>query len=345
MDARTFLHRLSHRDDAAAESARVGARFLGAADMQRLRQLEFSTVRRVRGALSGRHSSRQRGQSVEFNDYRQYMPGDDPADVDWKAYGRSDRLYIKLYEHESELSTTILVDGSASMDFRGCDAPPPGTRRVTARGETVSAAGPSKIELAGSIAAALGFLLVQRSDRVALGIAAKGTARVDRPGVSMAHLQEMLSALDGHACAGDAALPAAIEAAARRSRRRGILVVISDFLDDPDATVAALAEASARGHEPILFQTMHAEELDLPRGGAGLFVDSESGERVRVHLDDIRQDYMRVMAEFLERFDRMTRSLGIDRTLIHTGEDRFEALARYLQRRGGSAGPLSRGAR
>ncbi len=335
MDARTFLHRIRHRNDAHGDGAPVGARFLAPGDMQRLRHLEFSTTRRVRGALSGRHSSRQRGQSVEFNDYRQYMPGDDPADVDWKAYGRSDRLYIKLYEHESELSTTILLDGSASMDFRGCDAPPPGTKRVTARGETVPASGPSKFELAGSVAAALAFLLVQRSDRVALAIAADGTVRAERPGVSMAHLTQMLAALDGHACAGEAALPAAIESVVRRSRRRGILVVVSDFIDDPDATVAALAEAAARGHEPILFQTLHAEELELPRGGAGLFVDSESGERVRVHLDDIRDSYARAMTDFLERFDRMTRSLGIERTLLHTGEDRFLALERFLQRRGG----------
>jgi uncharacterized protein (DUF58 family) len=335
MDARTFLHRIRHRDDASAEGARTGARFLSPADMQRLRHLEFSTARRVRGALSGRHSSRQRGQSVEFNDYRQYMPGDDPADVDWKAYGRSDRLYIKLYEHESELSTTILLDGSASMDFRGCDAPPPGSKRVTAGGQTVDAAGPSKFELAGSIAAALAFLLVQRNDRVALGIAANGKARMERPGVSMAHLQQVLAALDGHVCGGDAALPAAIEAVVRRSRRRGMLVVVSDFIDDPDATVAALAEASARGHEPILFQTLHAEELLLPRGGAGLFVDSENGERVRVHLDDIREEYTRAMSDFLDRFQRMTRAIGIDRTLMHTGEDRFLALERFIQRRGG----------
>ncbi len=337
MDASTFLHRLRNRDEREGDGVLPGARFLTPSDMQRLRHLEFSTARRVRGTFSGRHSSRQRGQSVEFNDYRQYMPGDDPGDVDWKVYGRSDRLYIKLYEHESELTTTLLVDGSASMDFRGCDAPQPqkngGTKRLDASG-AIAALGRSKYELAGSIAAALAFLLIQRSDRVALGIACEGLGAYDRPGVSMTHLRQLLGTLDAHGPAKAAALPAAIDGLLRRSRRRGLLVVVSDFLDDTDATVAALAEASARGHEIVLFQTLHAEELVLPRGGTGMFVDSESGERVRVHLDDIREDYERAMEEFLERFRRMTAGLGFDRTLVHTGESHFAVIERYLLRRG-----------
>ncbi len=322
MDASTFLHRLRNRDEQSGGSALPGARFLTPTDMQRLRHLEFSTARRVRGTFSGRHSSRQRGQSVEFNDYRQYMPGDDPGDVDWKVYGRSDRLYIKLYEHESELTTTLLVDGSASMDFRGCG------------GAGAAALGRSKYELAGSIAAALAFLLIQRSDRVALGVACGGLAAYDRPGVSMTHLRQLLGTLDGHAPSKVASLPEAIDGVLRRSRRRGLLVVISDFIDDTDATVAALAEAGARGNEVVLFQTLHAEELVLPAGGAGLFIDSESGERVRVHLDDIRAEYERTMTEFLDRFRRMTGGLGFDRTLVHTGEDHFGMLERYLLRRG-----------
>jgi uncharacterized protein (DUF58 family) len=333
MDASTFLHRLKKRDEASDRSL-PGARFLSPSDMQRLRHLELSTVRRVRGTFSGRHSSRQRGQSVEFNDYRQYMPGDDPADVDWKAYGRTDRLYIKLYEHESELTTTLLIDGSASMAFRGCDAPPPGTKVFDIKGALSDRDHRSKFELAGSIAAALAFLLIQRSDRVALGIASGGLATFERPGVSMAHLRQILSALDAHESKGVAGLPQAIDELLRRTKRRGLLVVISDFLDDTDATIAALAQAGARGHEIVLFHTLHQEELDLPAGGTGLFIDSESGERVRVHIDDIRQEYQQAMAEFTERLQRMAVGLGFDRVPVHTGEDHFAVLERYLLRRG-----------
>lgn len=334
MDANTFLHRLKKREEASDERGLPGARFLTPLDMQRLRHLEFSTVRRVRGTFSGRHSSRQRGQSVEFNDYRQYMPGDDPADVDWKVYGRTDRLFIKLYEHESELTTTILVDGSASMAFRGCDAPPPGAKVFDAAGARTDGQFRSKFELAGSLAAALAFLLVQRNDRVALGVARGGLDRYERPGVSMAHLRQVLGTLDEVVPQGVADLPAAVDETLRRTRRRGLLVVISDFLDDPDAAVAALAEAGARGHEVVVLHTLHADEIDLPRGGAGLFVDSESGAKVRVHVDDIREEYARAMEEFNERLRRMCLGLGFDRVPLHTGEDHFAVLERYLLRRG-----------
>ncbi|MBL9121982.1 MAG: DUF58 domain-containing protein [Phycisphaerae bacterium] len=334
MDASTFLHRLRQRDESSGERALPGARFLTPSDMQRLRHLEFSTVRRVRGTFSGRHSSRQRGQSVEFNDYRQYMPGDDPGDVDWKVYGRTDRLFIKLYEHESELTTTLLVDGSASMAFRGCDAPLPGAKLFDARGARIDGGHRSKYELAGSIAAALSFLLIQRNDRVAMGIARQGLAAYERPGVSMTHLRQLLGTLDAQDPSGIAVLPEAIEATLRRTRRRGMLVVISDFLDDCDATIGALAQANARGHEIVLFHVLHADEVDLPRGGAGLFIDSESGERVRVHVDDIRAEYTKAMEEFNERLRRMCLGLGFDRVPIHTGEDHFAMLERYLLRRG-----------
>jgi len=301
--------------------------------MQRLRHLEFSTARRVRGTFSGRHSSRQRGQSVEFNDYRQYIPGDDPADVDWKVYGRSDRLFIKLYEHESELTTTILVDGSASMAFRGCSAPATGVKVFGARGKRVVHEARSKFDVAGSVAAALAFLLVQRNDRVALGVACSGLTSYEGPGVSMLHLQRLLGAMDRHAPTGSARLPEAIDGIVRRSRRRGILVVVSDFLDDIDPTIAALAHAGARGHEIVLFQILHEEELNLPRGGNGLFIDAESSEQVRVHLDDIRVEYELGMAKFLDRMKRVSTGLGMDRTLLHTGEDHCAVLQRYLLRR------------
>lgn len=334
MDASTFLHRRRQREESESESGLPGARFLTPSDMQRLRHLEFSTVRRVRGTFSGRHSSRQRGQSVEFNDYRQYMPGDDPADVDWKVYGRSDRLFIKLYEHESELTTTLLVDGSASMAFRGCDVPPPGAKVFGAKGEIVADESRSKYELAGAIAAALAFLLIQRNDRVAIGIAKDGLAKYERPGVSMTHLRQVLGTLDSHEPHGAAALPEAIDALLRRTKRRGMLVVVSDFLDDMDASIRALSEASARGHEVVVFHTLHAEEIELPRGGAGTFIDSESGERVRVHIDDIRAEYARALAEFTARLQRMCTGLGFDRVPVHTGEDRYAILERYLLRRG-----------
>jgi uncharacterized protein (DUF58 family) len=334
MDASTFLHRLRKREETSEERGLPGARFLSPMDMQRLRHLEFSTARRVRGTFSGRHSSRQRGQSVEFNDYRQYIPGDDPGDVDWKVYARSDRLYIKLYEHESELTTTILVDGSASMAFRGCDAPMPGAKAFDARGARIEATSRSKFELAGSIAAALAFLLIQRSDRVAVGIAKDGLGAYERPGVSMTHLRQVLLTLDAHQPNGVAGLPEAIDTVLRRTRRRGMLVVISDFLDDPDAAVAALAEASARGHEVVVFHTLHAEEIELPRGGSGLFIDSESGDKVRIHNDDIRAEYAKAVEEFVERLHRMCVGLGFDRLPIHTGEDHFAMLERYLLRRG-----------
>ncbi|MDZ4753137.1 MAG: DUF58 domain-containing protein [Phycisphaerae bacterium] len=328
MNPTAFLHRLRDRGETERDDGPPGQRLLNVGDMQRLRHLEFSTRRRVRGTYLGRHSSRQRGQSVEFNEYRQYLPGDDPADLDWKVFARTDRLYVRLYEHESEMTTTLLIDGSASMAFRGCEAPAPG---VTQSSSSLSY---SKYELAASLAAALAFLLIERNDRVSLGIARNGLATFEAPGMSMTHLSRLLAKLDAHQPALTAQLPEAIETLLLRSRRRGLLVILSDLLDDTEGIFAAIARATARGNEVILVQTLHAEELELPAGGHGIFVDSESGERVRVHCDDVRSSYARAMQAFLERVARMCASLGIDRVPVSTADDRFAVLERYLLRRG-----------
>jgi uncharacterized protein (DUF58 family) len=298
--------------------------YLRLRDLRRLRHLLFTTRHRMRGSLAGRHTSRQRGHSVEFNDFRQYMPGDELGDLDWKVYARSDRLYVRLYEHETEMSASLLVDASASMAFRGFGVVSP------RRGQE---AAPSKYDLACRIAAALAFLVVNQRDRVGLGFARRGLAMPLRAQSSMSHLLRILNSLQGMSqtgLGGAAQLADAVQALARSAKRRGVLVVLSDLLDDPAGVRKALAIAQARGQEIILFHVLHADEVHLPNDAAGLFIDSETDERVRLRVEDIRESYEAGMREFLDGWERTARALGVEYHRITTAQDPYELLERVM---------------
>src|SRR5262245_9339935 len=234
-------------------------KYLRVPDLRRLRYLFFASKRMVEGQLSGRHDSRQRGHSIEFNDYRQYMPGDEIGDVDWKVYGRSDKLFIKIYEHETDMTVNLLVDSSASMNYGGWDAK---------KGAL------SKYDQACFMAAAIAFLTLKQRDRVSFGLASKGLNEVQRPHSSLKRLRGILEAMERGKPRGHADLASAIRTVTRVIGRRGLLVIFSDLLDDREEIMKALAQYMSRGSEVIIFHVLHADELKLPDAQSGLFIDS-----------------------------------------------------------------------
>ena len=276
-------------------TAGLDHKYLRLADLRRLRHLVFASRRVVDGHYAGRHASPRRGHSVEFNDYRQYMPGDEVGDVDWKVFGRTDKLFIKLYEHQSNMTVNLLVDASASMAYRGLDD----------RGE-------SKYDLACRLAAAIAFLTTQQQDRVSLGLAAEGLTAFQPPAASGVHLRTLLDIMASTKPNGEARLADALRKMAGAVTRKGVMVVFSDLLDPLDEVMRGLAILTHRGTEVILFHILHADELHLPPVDDAVFVDAETSRRIALNVPDIRQQYDRRVRQLSDAWRQAGRCRCID---------------------------------
>lgn len=282
----------------------------------------FAPRKLVAGRFSGHYQTRQRGQSIEFRDYREYLPGDEISAIDWKVYGRTDKLFIRLFEHQSELTVQLLVDGSASMAYAGSLAPTRG--RVD-----------GKYDYACRLAAAIGFLIMKQHDRFAFGVAQRGLQKYTPPDGTMRHLAGVLKSMESLRPRHEAGLADAIDELSRTGRRRSLLILFSDLLDDTDRVAAALAARVHSGGEAVLFHVLHPEELDLPRLDHATFIDSESGGRVRLNIDELRSEYAIRMQQFLDVWSARCRSLGIDYLRTVTSEPYYRVLERYLIGRAG----------
>lgn len=292
-------------------------RYLRLADLRRLEQMLFAPRRVVEGRFSGHFQTRQRGQSIEFRDYREYLPGDEISAVDWKAYGRTDKLFIRLFEHQSELTVQLLVDGSASMAY-SASQPIPRTRLD------------SKYDYACRLAASIGFLVMKQHDRFAFAIAQKGLKSYTPAEGTVRHLAAVLKTMEAHRPRQPAGLAAAIDELSRTGRRRSLLVLMSDLLDDTDRTAAALAARVHGGGEAVVFHILHPDELRLPDVEHATLIDSETGGRVRLSIDEVRDQYAERMQAFLSTWESRCRSLGVDYIRAVTSEPYFQVLERYL---------------
>lgn len=337
-----------------SEPSQANHRYLQLQEMARFKNVVFSPRHMVTGAYAGRHASPQRGHSVEFADYREYMPGDEVGDVDWKLYGRSDKLFIKLFEHYSDMSVTLLIDGSASMRYAGINegrkvssndsqggswlrkAASTVTNRMKNNSRDVL--NTSKYDLACRMAAAIGFLTVKQQDKVALCIARNGLAEYLRPGGSISHLYKVLTLMESQAIAEKADLATAIQELALRNKRRGVVVIFSDLEEPQEDVLKAMSMLSYRGNEVVVFQILHQDELKLPDLSDALIEDSETGQRVRLNVDDVRDAYEAQVRKRVNSWSAALRAKRIDHNLIPTTVPYYQALERYLfSRTGGGA--------
>jgi len=335
-----------------AEQTGTDHRYLRLQEMARFKNVVFSPRHMVTGAYAGRHASPQRGHSVEFADYREYIPGDEVNDIDWKLYGRSDKLFIKLFEHYSDMSVTLLIDGSASMRYAGINegrkvsgnssdggswirkAANTVTTRLKSNDRAVL--NTSKYDLACRMAAAIGFLTIKQQDKVALAIARNGLAEYLRPGGSISHLFKVLTLMESQAVAETADLATAIKELALRNKRRGVVCVFSDLEEPQESVLKAMSMLTHRGNEVVVFQILHQDELKLPDLSDALIEDSETGQRVRLNVDDIRDAYEAKVRQRVDSWSAALRSKRIDHNLIPTRVPYYRALERYLFSRAGS---------
>ena len=272
-------------------------KYLRPEDVRALTALEFVPRALAEGVLAGRHRSPARGASIEFRDYRQFVPGDDLALVDWRVYARTDRRYLRTYEQETNIECHIFLDSSASMGF---------------------GAGVSKLDYASFFCAALAYLVTRGNDRVSLQIFDERIRFHAPPGSTRRHLHNLLHALETNAPGGRTRLAEALQRSHPLLKRRGTLVVLSDFLDDPAAIFRALSPYLHRGFHIHLFHILHPDELDLARRGLLTFRDLETGGRLIAHTEEIRAAYADAMRAHVAGLRSFATRRGIDYVLATT---------------------------
>jgi uncharacterized protein (DUF58 family) len=299
----------------SAHGAR-GYRFLEPAALARVKNLALVARGVVEGFITGLHSSPYKGISVEFAEHRKYTAGDNPRHLDWRILGRTDRLYIKQYEEETNLRAQILIDTSGSMDYAG-----PGSGGLT------------KLQYASYLTAVLAYLMTRQQDTVGL-TTFDSNIRLDMPsGSSPRHFDEMMKQLERVVPGGETDLASTLHRLADRFKKRCLIVLISDLYDDPTAIEKALHHFRHRRHEVLVFHTLDRAEMEFPFRETSSFVDRETGRKIQVDPSYVREDYKARMAEFLDTHRRTCAQAQIDYVLADTSTPYDFLLSRYLERR------------
>jgi len=286
--------------------------------------LELAARLIVEGSRSGHHRSPFHGFSNEFSQYRAYRPGDDLKYLDWKLLARTDRLYTRQFRETTNMSVVLVVDTSASMNF-------PSTHSVRS-----GLAPPNKFRYAVIMAAALAHLIINQGDAVGL-MTMQGEKLVWVPARGgRAHLRLLLAQLEKLTPSATWDAPRVVTRAADLLKRRGVILAISDFYDNEDATRVELRRVVRRGHDVAVLQVISREEIELPFKSDVEFEDLETGARVVVDARAARPSYRDQVTAFLERWRTGSRRDGLDYALVHTDEKPSDALRTYLVKRGQS---------
>ncbi len=266
-------------------------------------------------ALAGMHRSRHHGTSVEFAEHKEYSPGDNVRHLDWRAFARFDRDYIKRFEDEANLRALCVVDSSGSMGY------PQGAERLT------------KLEYATTCAGALAYVLARQGDAVGLAtFADKLDIRVPSR-ARRGHLQEILSVLEALKPAGPSRLKVALDALSEGLTRRSIVVIFSDLLDGGLDALEAIARLRARKHDVALFHTLDADEIEFPFEDSTLFVSMEDDRNVQIDARAIRDAYLDEVKKFIEAAESRCRSSRVEYHLTRTDGPPGKLLAEFLARR------------
>jgi len=285
-----------------------GTQFLDPAVLGRIGNLQLLAKTVVDGFLTGLHRSPYLGFSIDFAEHRAYMPGDDIRRIDWKLFARTDRHYIKLFEADTNANFVVLLDVSKSMSY--------GSHSLT------------KLDYARYLAACLTFFSSQQRDRVGLVTFDSEIVEWVRP--SMKHLDTVLHVLDRATAGRPGSLAAPMLQVTELLGRKGILVLISDFYEDPDQVISAVGPLRARGHDVIVFQVMDPAELEFPFEEPSGFEDLETHEQIPVIPIKLREDYKKMVRVHLAALrDRFTGN-RIDYTLLDTSKPLDLALFQYL---------------
>jgi len=268
----------------------------------------------VEGFLTGVHKSPYKGFSVEFAEHRQYYPGDEIRHIDWRAYGKTDRYYIKEYEEETNLRAYLLVDASGSMAYRGKHA--------------------SKFQFAQYVAASLAYLMLHQRDAVGLVTHDTRLRQMIQPRANAKHLLRLINTLEQTQPGGETSLAPLWHDLVGRMKRRGLIVVLSDCFDQIGPLLRALRHFRHRRHEVLLFHVLAPEELEFPFSRMTQFRNLErNGHRILVDPGQLRREYRQNFNAFCTQLRDQARQMRIDYQLLRTDESVDRALGAYLAKR------------
>jgi uncharacterized protein (DUF58 family) len=297
-------------------------RLLDPGALAKIHRLELLARGMVEGFVTGRHRSPYKGFSVEFAEHRQYVPGDDTRDLDWRVYGKSDRYYIKQYIEETNLRAILLLDASGSMKYAGQMAAPHEGRPL------------SKFAYGQFLAASLAHMMVHQQDAVGLVTFDTKVRRYIPPRARVTHLRGILEELARTEPGEESALAPVFHDIAERAHRRGLIIIISDLFDSAEDILKALHHFRYRKHEVLLLHVMAEEELTFPFDRWSLFKNLEvSGHRVQLDPRSIRAEYLDRVRGFIREIETGAGRMGIDYVPMSTRHPFDVALAQYLANR------------
>lgn len=268
----------------------------------------------VEGFITGLHRSPYHGFSVEFAEHRQYRPGDETRNIDWKAYARTNKYYVKQYEEETNLRCVIAIDSSASMNYK-------------------SKGNISKFDYAIYLTAALATLMIKQRDAVGVAVYNKDVDTYFPPKSKPSYLSEILKVLTEITPSQLTHTAKALDSLAERIKRRGLVVIMSDFMDDADSVLNALKHFRHRNHEVIAFQILDPREIDFKLGPGATFRDMETGEEMISHPQHIQLSYSKQVKDFINIIRTECYNHNIDYNLVDTSIPFDKAMKEYLTKR------------
>lgn len=288
-------------------------KFLNPEVVSKLKSMEMRARLVVEGFITGLHKSPYHGFSVEFAEHRQYMPGDPIRSIDWKVFAKSDRYYVKEFEEETNLKAYLLLDASKSMTYT--------SSKIT------------KFEYASNLVAALTFLMLKQRDAVGLVTFDTHVRNYIPPKSRTVHLHALLSTLARVEPSAETDAGVALHEMAERIKRRGLIVILSDLLDDPTEILAGIKHFRHRKHEVLVFHILDPVERDFTFPAEAIFKDLETGEEISTLPWQIRAEYQRTMSAHIDRFRRECRAAFVDYVPMDTSVPYDYALFSYLSKR------------
>lgn len=289
------------------------SRLLSPQDITRLGRLALTSRFTVDGSQTGSHRSQRKGISVEFADYRQYVAGDDTKHLDWKVFGRNERLYLRQYEEETTLRVHLLVDASASMAYSG--------------------KGDSKYLYAAKCAAALAYITIHHQDNVGMALFDSKTRALMPPKNGAEHLRVICNTLAKHRPSKNTDMASTLHNLAENAKRRGLIVIFSDLFDDIEKIKAALAHFRRRRHDVIVYQILDRNEVDFPFKEISTFQDLETGEKIITNPKSIKSAYQRAVEEFLQQCREVCAALDVEHVLALSDVPPVDMILRHLKQR------------
>ena len=294
-----------------ATSDTPNAKYLDPAALDKIKRLDVRARVVVEGFITGQHRSPHNGFAIEFAAHREYSPGDDLRHIDWKVWSKTDRLYIKEYEEETNLKCHLLVDCSKSMRY----------------GE---ASGWSKFDYASTAAASLGYMLQQQQDSVGLVLFSNKIDQMLKPSSHPSHFKAMLHELEQTEPSDVTDISEPFLSLGGAIRQRGMVVLFSDLFLSPETLAKSLDQFRLRAHEVVVFQVMHQDELEFPFQDNTLFRGMETEAQLHTEPRALRKSYLEAVEKHQTQVKKVCAAAGVDHILLDTSRPLGEVLSSYL---------------